>query len=201
MRTHVFADGFDPGGDADRADGLFSVRRIGVDEWSAVRYVHAMSFRTFVAPRVTYAFTEQFMARLNTPTRVDELIRSDLSGAWIDQELAGTVGWRPLGGGERVAVIEDLYVSPLFAFMGIGAALLSYAENQARHEGYNALKATVPLASASFLTRFGYEISAQLPPLGEPSDDVPVFVMGKRDAGTMAASDDAAEEPQPQFEH
>ena len=178
MRTHVFADGFDPGGDADRADGLFSVRRIGVDEWSAVRYVHAMSFRTFVAPRVTYAFTEQFMARLNTPTRVDELIRSDLSGAWIDQELAGTVGWRPLGGGERVAVIEDLYVSPLFAFL-----------------------ATVPLASASFLTRFGYEISAQLPPLGEPSDDVPVFVMGKRDAGTMAASDDAAEEPQPQFEH
>jgi GNAT superfamily N-acetyltransferase len=201
MSTHVFSDGFDPSGPASRANELLRMRQIGLDDWSAVRYVHAMAFRTFVAPRVTHQFTDDFMARLNAPMYVDQLSRSGLSGAWIDGELAGTVGWRPLDGRERIAVIEGLFVSPLFAFMGIGSALLAYAENQARHAGYDAFIATVPLAAASFLMRFGYEISAQVPSLGSVPDDVPVFVMRKRDADVLAASDEAAEDPQPQFGH
>jgi GNAT superfamily N-acetyltransferase len=197
MSSQAHSAGVDPRGRTHRTEDLLRVAPIGLDDWSAVRYVHAMSFRTFIAPRVTHQFTDDFMAQLDAPTYVDRLRGSDLCGAWIDGELAGTVGWRPLDGRDRIAVIEGLFVSPLFAFMGIGSALLAYAENQARHAGYDAFMATVPLASASFLMRFGYEISAQMPPRGSEPDDVPVFVMRKSDADV----DDATGNTQSHFEH
>lgn len=186
MSTHAHASGFHPSGHATRVDALFRIAPVGIDDWSAVRYVHTMSFRTFVAPRVTHDFTDAFMTRVDAPTYVDQLNRSVLSGAWIDRELAGTVGWRPLDGSERVAAIEGLFVSPLFAFMGVGSALLAHAENQARHAGCDVFTATVPLASASFLMRFGYEIVPHVPEPGSGSDDVPLFVMRKRDTGVVA---------------
>ena len=88
-------------------------------------------------------------------------------------------------------------MSPLFAFMGVGSALLAHAENQARHTGYDVFTATVPLASASFLMRFGYEIVPHIAEPGTGSDDVPVFVMRKRDTGPVADADDAAHNPPP----
>ncbi len=182
-------DGIDAPGPGVRAQDLLRITAIGIDDWSAVRYVHAMSFRTFVAPRTTHQYTDDFMARLNAPMYVDQLSRSNLCGAWLDGELAGTVGWRALDGRQRVAVIEGLFINPMFAFMGIGSALLACAESQARHAGYRAFMATVPLASASFLMRFGYEISEQVLQLGSEPDEVPVFVMRKHDGGAAAAPD------------
>ena len=108
MSTHVHASGFDPSSHASRANALLRVAPISIDDWSAVRYVHTMAFRTFVAPRVTHDFTDEFMERLNAPAYVDQLSRGDVTGAWMDGELAGTVGWRPLDGRERAAVIEGL---------------------------------------------------------------------------------------------
>ncbi len=182
MSTHVMPGDFGPVIPGVRAPGLFQLGRIGIDDWSDVRYVHAMSFRTFVAPRVTHAFTETFLAGLDSPAYAIQLGSAALTGAWLDGQLAGTAGWRAEASSDRVAEIEGLYVSPLFAFMGIGSALLASVENEARGAGYDTLSATVPLAAASFLMRFGYEVSEQLPHPALVMDDVTVVVMRKREA-------------------
>ena len=191
MSTHVMPGSFDPSAPGPRARGFFRLRPVGIDDWSGVRYVHTMAFRTFVAPRVTHEYTDAFLAKLDSPAYAVQLGSAALSGAWLDGQLAGTAGWRARVGHDRVAEIEALFVSPLFAFMGIGSALLSYVENQARLAGYDTFTATVPLASASFLMRFGYEVSAQLPHPALVTDDVPVVVMRRRDGDDHAVSDNA----------
>lgn len=184
MSTHVPPHGFDPGGSAPRATDLLRIRRIGVDDWSDVRYVHAMSFRTFVAPRVSHQYTDAFTARLREPGYVDQFCDTALTGAWLDGELAGTAGWSPVEGRERAALIEGMFVNPLFAFMGIGSALLAHAENDARKAGCETFVAVVPSVSASFPMRFGYEVTAHLPPSPDvDGDHVRMLLLRKRDAG------------------
>lgn len=180
MRSLASADDAEPSR-AVRAAELVKLRPISIDDWSDVRYVHGTSFRTSIAPRVSPKCAEDFMEWLGAPAYADQLRKVDLTGAWLDGQLAGTVGWRPLDGRGRVARIEGLFVQPLFAFMGLGSLLLAHAETQARHAGYACITALASSVSAPFFMRWGYDLYAQGAGMSDFAGDMPVFVMRKQE--------------------
>lgn len=181
MSSHVMPDSVEPSGRVVRPPDLLRIRPIGLDDWSDVRYVHANAFRTIVAPRIAPETADAFMAALDDPGYTDRLGASDLTGAWLDGELVGTVGWRRVDDCAPVARIEGLFVRPLFTFMGIGSALLDHAESRAREAGCATFTATIPVIAVPFMLRFGYDIAAHGADLPDAPFDELMFLMRKRD--------------------
>jgi len=187
MSSHVKPDGIEPSGHGVRPPDLLRIKPIGIDDWSNVRYVHGNAFRAIVGPHVEAETVDAFLASLGEPDYVDRLHVSDLIGAWLDGELVGTAGWRPAENRAGVAIIEGLFVRPLFTFMGIGSVLLAQAESRARDAGYGVFAATVPSVSVPFLLRFGYDIAAHGGDLPDAPFDEPMFLMRKREGATARA--------------
>jgi GNAT superfamily N-acetyltransferase len=73
----------------------------------------------------------------------------------------------------------------MFAFMGIGSALLAHAESRARDAGCVAFTATVAPVSVPFMLRFGYDIAAHGADLPEAPFEEPMFLMRKREGAAM----------------
>jgi GNAT superfamily N-acetyltransferase len=187
MRDFMTADGIEPRDSGSRLPDLLRIRPIGIDDWSNVRYVHGNAFRTILGPHLTPETISSFLAALDDPGYVDRLRDCDLIGAWLDGELVGTAGWRRVDDRAGVATIEGLFVRPMFAFMGIGSALLAHAESRARDAGCVAFTATVAPVSVPFMLRFGYGIAAHGADLPEAPFDEPMFLMRKREGATARA--------------
>lgn len=188
MSSRASADDVEPSKLGTHVPELVQLRPIGIDHWSDVRYVHETSFRTIIGPRASQQSIDEFMKSLATPEYVDELASADLFGAWLDGQLAGTAGWRPMDSHGRAARIEGLYVQPLFAFMGLGSLLLANAEARARRAGYATITALASSVSVPFFMRSGYDVYAQGPGVSNFAGDLPVFVMRKQDAAARATT-------------
>lgn len=188
MSSRASADDVEPSELGTHVPELVKLRPIDIDHWSDVRYVHETSFRTIIGPRASQQSVDEFMRWLATPEYVDQLASSDLFGAWLDGQLAGTAGWRPMDNRGRVARIEGLFVQPLFAFMGLGSLLLAHAEARARHAGYATITALASSVSVPFFMRSGYDVYAQGPGVSDFAGDLPVFVMRKQDAAARATT-------------
>lgn len=161
--------------------GLVQLRPISIDDWSDVRYVHGSAFRTLIGPHVAPAFVDDFMTALGEPAYVDGFGGSNLTGAWLNGELAGTVGWRPSASHGRVARIEGLFVQPLFTFMGLGSSLLAHAEFEAQSAGFSSVTVLATSHSLPFFMRLGYDIYVQGAGLAHGASDLPMFLMRKQD--------------------
>ena len=188
MSSRVSADDVEPSKLGTHVPELVQLAPISIDHWSDVRYVHETSFRAIIAPRASQQSVDEFMKWLATPEYVDQLTGSDLFGAWLDGQLAGTAGWRPMDSRSRVARIEGLFVQPLFAFMGLGSLLLANAEARARRAGYATITALASSVSVPFFMRAGYDVYAQGPGVSDFAGDLPVFVMRKQDAAARATT-------------
>ncbi len=199
MRSPSSADCAEPSDEGIRTAELVQLRPIDIDDWSDVRYVHGTSFRTIAAPRATQRYVDAFMSSLDTPDYVEALRGTQLTGAWLDGQLAGTAGWRPLDSRGRVARIEGLFVQPLFTFMGLGSLLLAHTEARARRAGYTSITALACAPSVPFFMRAGYDVYAQGHGVCELADDMTMFVMRKQDtaAGVLVPRDAGASMMQP----
>jgi GNAT superfamily N-acetyltransferase len=186
MSSRASADDVEPSKLGTHVPELVHLGPISIDHWSDVRYVHETSFRTIIGPRASQQSVDEFMKWLATPEYVDQLASADLFGAWLDGQLAGTAGWRPMDNRGRVARIEGLFVQPLFAFMGLGSLLLAHAEARARLAGYATITAVASAVSVPFFMRSGYDVYAQGPGVSDFAGDLPVFVMRKQDLATRA---------------
>lgn len=186
MRSPAIADEAKPCEEGIRAAEFVQLHPIEIDDWSDVRYVHGTSFRKIVGPRASQRYVEAFLSWLDAPAYVEKLRGADLTGAWLDGQLAGTAGWRPLDGRGRVARIEGLFVQPLFTFMGLGSLLLAHAETQARRAGYACITALACAPSVPFFMRAGYDVYAQGFGVCDLADDMAMFVMRKQE--TAASS-------------
>jgi GNAT superfamily N-acetyltransferase len=195
MSSRASADDVEPSQFGTHVPELVQLHPIDIDDWSDVRYVHGTSFRTIIGPRASQRSVDEFMKRLATPEYVDQLASSDLTGVWLDGQLAGTAGWRPMDSRGRVARIEGLFVLPLFAFMGLGSLLLAHAETRARRAGYATITALASSVSVPFFMRSGYDVYAQGPGVSDFAGDLPVFVMRKQDAAARVAAQ-ASDAPQ-----
>ncbi len=135
---------------------LLHFRPVGIDDWSAVRYVHTNAYNILVRPHVANDAGASFADFVDSPAYVDHLRSSNLIGAWLNGVLVGTAGWRPVDEHSRGVEIEALFVQPIFAFMGIGGALLGHVENEARCAGFTAFTTLATPKSAPFFEQFGY---------------------------------------------
>jgi GNAT superfamily N-acetyltransferase len=175
------------------AGELVRLRPIDIDDWSDVRYVHAGAFRTFIGPRIASHHAEEFMSALAAPEYAERLGACDLTGAWVDGQLAGTAGWRATTDDGRVARIEGLFVLPLFTFMGLGSLLLAHAEARARRAGCVAITALATCHAVPFFLRSGYDVYSQGPGISGLPRDMPGFLMRKQQSGASKRTHGSAE--------
>ena len=135
-----------------------------IDALSAIRYVHAQALRRAAGDWASDEAITAYVAHIYSPlyaTGVEAAIRSQrLFGAHIDGRLVGTCGWSPNDDDTSVARVRWCHVEPMFAGMGLGAALLTHAESEAEAAGHASLVARSTPNAAAFFERFGYGITA-----------------------------------------
>lgn len=136
------------------------VAPIGLDDWAAVRHVHALAFERLAGPYLDTDEIVAFKARVATPEYTEDLQSENLIGAWVEQELVGTAGWRPTDDAGTSARITSIFVHPMFARLGIGSHLLAEAERSALRAGFSALAARATPNAVSFFELNGYEVSS-----------------------------------------
>ena len=155
------------------------IRNAGLDHWSDIRDLHALSFRYLTGPSVEPSQCAAFLARIREPDYTLALQAQDLLVAWIDRQPVGTAGWVPFDGRGSTARITSVCVSPLFTRLGVGRRLVEAAEERASLSGYRGLAARVFPPSVDFFESLGYARSSQgVQSLGTQSD-LPVVFMRK----------------------
>ncbi len=76
------------------------IRRVTIDEMSAIRHIHHSAFRVYAGPFLTAEETAAYLGYIQSPRYTDELMRFELYGAVINDELVGT----QLGAQETIKV-------------------------------------------------------------------------------------------------
>ncbi len=155
------------------------LRPIGIDDWAAVRYVHGVAFERLASPYLEPSEIELFKLRVASPEYVEDLMRENLSGAWVDHELAGTAGWQPASDSGATARITSIFVSPIFTRLGIGARLLVDAEARAMQAGFTSFAVRATPNAVGFFAALGYEVSSHGITHVATGHDVPVTFMRK----------------------
>ena len=94
----------------DVLDARLALRPIGVDDYSAVRHLHATSLRAQTHGVLSDAEVVAFVRLVYSPAYTDILMKEDVYGAWLDGELVGTVSWQANGGNGLIARIGCIFV-------------------------------------------------------------------------------------------
>lgn len=159
--------------------GIVRLYPVGIDDLSAVRYIHATAFRTLIAPSLSDRDHEAWLSQFYNPAYTERLIGTSLIGAWVGRDLVGTAGWIPHPSASSTARIDDLFVLPMFAGNNIGEVLLTAVEASASESGYQLARVDVPLVSVDYFQARGY----QRLPQGDrslPSMSLPVVHLAKK---------------------
>ena len=156
------------------------IRPIGIDDWSAVRYVHALAFERLAGPMLDIDEIAAFKARVAQSDYTDDLQAEQLVGAWIERELVGTAGWLPTDDTGAAARITSVFVNPIFARLGIGAALVAHVEASAEQAGYRCYTTRATANAVGFFHALGYEISSHGVRTISAAHDIPVIYMRKQ---------------------
>ncbi len=155
------------------------LRKVGVDDYSAVRYVHAASLRL----RRVSPFSNQEIAAFSelvySAQYLDTLQGEDLYVACLDGEIVGTAGWCPSGNTGHAARICSAYVRPLFAGLGIGRFLVEAAETRALNAGFQDVSVRATTYALGFFDRLGYTVTSHGVRLLPSHQDLPVVFMRK----------------------
>jgi GNAT superfamily N-acetyltransferase len=117
----------------DRIAQLIQLAPIGIDDFSALRYLHAKSLIAQTADAVSDDQAAGLIHLIYSPDYSDLVMDEELVGAWLDGELVGSAGWHP--GREPAAwPLGPVFVRhPRF---GIGRRLLAEVETRARRSGF-----------------------------------------------------------------
>ena len=124
---------------------VIAIRRIGMDDHSSVRHLHAKAMTSQSADALSDAEVAAFVAFVRSVAYSDMLMTEDVHGAFVDGQLIGTAAWHVNGDDGQVARISSVFVHPLFARRGLG--LLGGAMAAGLSQG--AASACVPAALES----------------------------------------------------
>ncbi len=141
-------------------DGI-SLRPVEIDDIAAIRYVHSAATRACAVQYLADDDIETLTTAINQEKYIHAIVDGVLTGAWVDRELVGTVGWKPAGAAPNVARVQMLFVWPLFSGAGIGRLLVAHAEAQAHAAGYRSARVRTTTQQAPFFKRLGYAITGQ----------------------------------------
>jgi hypothetical protein len=138
-----------------RLDERMTLRPIGVDDFSSLRYLHATSLRGQTLDVLSEEEVAAFVRLVYSPAYPSLLMKEELYGAWYDRELIGTVSWHAAGNGGTTASIGGIFVR--HPRLGIGRRLLAEAEARAHQCGFERLSACATANAVPFFLKFGYE--------------------------------------------
>lgn len=174
---------------ADLASAL-TVRRIGVDDFADVRYIHTTALRAFASDVLTDEEIGSLAARIQDPEFITDLLRGEFYGAWLTGRLVATAAFLPVSDGTRTTRIEALAVDPLYARAGIGSHMLADMERRATEAGATRLTVRTTANAVPFYERQGYGVAAQgMHHLGGILASIPVTFLAKAVGQTSAQAD------------
>ena len=157
-----------------------SIRRIGVDDHSNVRHLHARSMRSQSGDALSDTEIAAFLAYVGSPAYSDCLLADEVFGGFVGGQLVGTAAWQVNGDDGKTARIASVFVHPLFARLGIGGRLLAEVEARACRAGFGRLGTSTTINAVAFFERYGYqEASRGVIALG-PDCWLPVAFLRKR---------------------
>jgi GNAT superfamily N-acetyltransferase len=172
------------------------VRAVGLDDWSAIRQLHALVLKRLTGILFDEAAATALQDYVGTPDYTDELSRQNMSVALVDGHIVGTCGWIASDDHGRAARITALFMDPLFTRLGIGRRLVWDAEARARTAGFQTITTRATDMTAEYFAALGYEVSSQGIVTPVPGLAIPVLFMRKRDA-TAALLPDAGSGAEP----
>jgi len=141
---------------ARRIDDLLQMGPLGIDDFSSVRYLHARALRAHTGAVLSEAEVKSFINLVNSPAYIELLLKEELTGAWLEGELVGTVGWQSTGDNGTTARVGSLFVA--HPRMGIGRRLLQTFETRASQCGFHHFTTGVTANAVPFFLRHGYRV-------------------------------------------
>jgi predicted N-acetyltransferase YhbS len=139
---------------------LAAVRRLGLDDFSTVRYVHASSFKTLAGPLITEAELESFTRQVYQPAYVDALMALNTFVAVLDGRVIATAAWGAGDDSGAVARIGSVFVDPVFTRCGLGRRLVREVEQRATEAGYRRFSVRATANAVPFFQALDYEIAS-----------------------------------------
>lgn len=165
--------------------GSIGIAPVEIDHMSDVRYLHVLSARRLAAGMLSEGEITAFASHLKSEpysARLAEIVQAKrLMAARLGNALAGTAGWIPANDAGAVARLVGVFVSPLYARLGIGRLLVETVEGHARQAGFGVFTIRAPLGASGFFANLGYEVASHgVWPLDRDTA-VPVAFMRKTD--------------------
>ena len=160
------------------------VRAVGLDDWSAVRQLHAQSFNRLAGILFDGTAAAAMQRHLKSPEYTEELARQNLCIALVDGHVVGTCGWVASDDHGHAARITSLFVDPLFTRLGLGRRLVWDAEARARAAGFQTLTTRATEVTIEYFAALGYELSSQGVSTPAPDLVIPVIFMRKHEPAT-----------------
>lgn len=144
--------------------GRFVITAPTIDELSTIRYVHAQSLRAaalrWAGDDEIAAFTDYIYSFDYGEAVATAIYNHTLGSIRADGRLVATCGWSPISDEADAARVRWCHVLPMFANMGMGAALLAHAETAAEDYGHTTLVARASPNAVGFFERYGYNITS-----------------------------------------
>jgi GNAT superfamily N-acetyltransferase len=139
-------------------DSKLTLQPIGVDDFAALRHLHASALKAHTLDVLSDDEIAAFVRLVYSSAYSDMLMQEEVMGGWIEDELVGTVSWHPAGNDGLTASIGGIFVR--HPRLGIGRRLLAAAEACAQQRGFERLSCCATANAVPFFLRFGYEMAS-----------------------------------------
>lgn len=156
-------------------------RLVEIDELSDVRYIHASALKAMAAGQLSEPEVEAFVAHVYSEAytaTLAEMVRARrLFAITVDGQLTATAGWVPANDSGATARLMAVFVTPMFANVGLGRLAAHAAETDATQAGFAASTVRTPVGAVGFFQRIGYEVSSYGVWTLKPERTLPVAFM------------------------
>jgi GNAT superfamily N-acetyltransferase len=160
---------------SDRIARLIEVAPIGIDDFSALRYLYAKSLIAQTAAAVSDEQAAALIRLIYSPYYTDLVMDEEVIGAWLDGWLAPRPGTPAASTG--VARIGPVFVRhPRF---GIGRLLLGEVETRAQRSGFRQFATWSTIEAVPFFERHGYQVTSRGAKAFAPGHMLPVTFLRK----------------------
>jgi GNAT superfamily N-acetyltransferase len=169
-------DGTRPGSIAEAS----VVRRMTVEDFSTVRYIHTTAFKAQTAWLLSDAEVAAFLTQVRAAGYTEALMATHAFVAVVNGQVVGTSSWTAGDDSGATARIGSVFIDPMFSGCGIGKRLIAATEASAREAGYLRYSVRATANAVPFFLACGYDIASHgVSSLSVVEGSMPVTFMRK----------------------
>lgn len=146
---------------AEKTAPQFDIEPVDIDDYSAIRHVHALSIQRVLGTTLTTEETDALASHVRTAEYTAQLMAHETLVARVNDMVVGSISWSRSPDSAPVARISRHFVHPLYVGVGIGRALLDAAVEAAAQAGFAKTMARVPLMAMSLYETAGFTTMSQ----------------------------------------